>query len=214
SPNLATLVTLNIMLCPRMAANPTAVIPPGKADLQSGPSAHDPLRTLFASLICGKTTGMSITINYASTRGEVLRWYGQMWRQRLWKTHLSMFAAFAISASLMLFGGFPGTLAGLIEVVAIGLVPVVGFALFPVLMFKPQPRTLIVGDDGIKTSIGQREGTVAWGEISSIKSDGDALIIQRKNLNSFIVPARAFETKDARMEFCNFVETRVSPKGS
>jgi hypothetical protein len=137
-----------------------------------------------------------------------------MWRQRLWKTHLSFFAAIAIAASLILFGGLPSSLAEIAEVVGIGLVPIVGFALFPMIMFKPQRRTLTVDEDGIRSSIGHREGTVAWSDISSIKSEEDSLIIQRSNLNSFIVPARAFETSDARREFCNFVESKVSAKGS
>ena len=161
-----------------------------------------------------QNTRMSITISYASRRGEVLRWYWQMWRQRLWRTHLSVFLATAAAASMLLFRGFPSTSSEIIEVGGIGLVPIAGFALFPMIKFKPERRTLTVDDEGIVTLIGEREGTVAWNEISLIKSDGDSLVIQRSNLNSFIVPARAFETSDARSEFYNFVHSRVPAPSS
>jgi hypothetical protein len=115
---------------------------------------------------------------------------------------------------LILFNGHPGSSLEIVEIVGIGLVPVAAFALFPMVMFKPQLRTLMVDEDGITTSIGRHSGTVDWGQISSVENDGDSLIIQRSNLNSFIVPARAFETSDAKSEFCEFIEARARANDS
>jgi len=81
--------------------------------------------------------------------------------------------------------------------------------LFPMVAFKPATRSLTVDDVGIETMIGQRHSTIAWEEFANIQENGDVLIIQRRNLNAFIIPARAFASAKARQQFRDFVMVRV-----
>lgn len=152
---------------------------------------------------------MSISINYASQRNEVWQWYWRTWRRSLWKTHFSIFIAVVVVASLGIFGGVPTGWTGLALVGAIGILPLAGFVLFPMLKFKPEVRTLAVDGEGIATTIGKRSATIPWAEIADVREDGDALIIQRRNLNAFIVPARAFRSAEAKLQFRDFVKAKV-----
>ena len=87
---------------------------------------------------------MSISISYASQRGEIWRWYWRTWRRSLWKIHCAVFAATASSASFEFFGGPPKGWPGFVLIGLIGVLPLAGFVLFPMLMFKPEVRTLTV----------------------------------------------------------------------
>ncbi|WP_395334997.1 YcxB family protein [Novosphingobium sp. BL-8H] len=152
---------------------------------------------------------MGKTVKYVSRRSEVMGWYWRMWRRQLWKTHLFVFMAVVISASFSIFDRAPSTLLELLWVAGIGLVPIAGFALFPLVKFKPQERTLVVDEAGLKTSIGKISKNVSWEEIASADMAGDNLIIENRNLNALIVPKRAFETPEAQKDFADFVLARV-----
>ena len=155
---------------------------------------------------------MTISISYASQRKEVWQWYWRMWRLRLWKTHLGVFVAVAIASSLFIFDGVPVGLNGLILVWAIAFLPLSAFVAFPMLMFKPETRTLSTSSSGIATTIGKRSGNIPWTDIIDVREDGDALVIQRRNLNAFIVPSRAFKNAAAKCEFADFVNAMILAK--
>lgn len=153
--------------------------------------------------------GMSISVTYASMRREVMAHYWNLWRQRLWKVHAAVFVATATLGSLAMFGGWPANVAQLAITFLLGILPLLLLALYPMLLFKPQTRVMTVDDEGIATTIGNRSQVLAWDEIANVKSRSDSLIIQRHNLNAFIVPARAFETSADRASFEDFVRNRV-----
>jgi hypothetical protein len=125
-----------------------------------------------------------------------------------------VFGVVIIGASIILFDGLPRTPLAILVVVGIGLIPVMVFALFPMLKFKPQVRVLTLDESGIATSIGHHNATIPWNEVVDVRDDGEALVIQRRNLNAFIVPARAFETSEAREQFSEFVQARFAKNGS
>ena len=157
---------------------------------------------------------MTISISYASQRKEVWQWYWRMWRRRLWKTHLIVLVAVAIASSLFIFDGMPVGLNGLFLVWAIAVLPLAAFVAFPMLMFKPETRTLSISSAGIATTIGNRSGNIPWIDIIDVREDGDALMIQRRNLNAFIVPTRAFKTTADKGEFADFVNAMILAKHS
>lgn len=154
---------------------------------------------------------MSISVQYASTRREVWGFYRRLWKQRLWKIHSVIFVGAAISASFAIFGGWPRNAREYLVVGLIGVASPTLFALYPMFMFKPQTRVLTVDEDGIVTTIGKLNGSIAWSEIASVRNNDDgALVIQRRNLNAFIVPRRAFNSPEARSSFEDFVRTHVA----
>ena len=152
---------------------------------------------------------MSFTVSYASKRGEVWRHYRRLWAQRLWKLHVLIFIATAIAASVILYGRMPDSAARILTVIAISVAPLLIFALYPMLLFKPQRRTLTVDGRGISTMIGKHNQALGWNEIASVRKEEDAVFIQRRNLNAFIIPARAFETPEAMAAFDAFVRAQL-----
>ena len=50
---------------------------------------------------------------------------------------------------------------------------------------------------------------IPWDEIREVREHGDSLVIQRRNLNAFIVPARAFESQEAKLQFRDFICAKV-----
>jgi len=115
---------------------------------------------------------------------------------------------------MLIYGGLPKGAPALAIVAAVSVLPLIGLALFPMWKFKPQVRTLQVDERGIDTTIGQLSASVPWNDIVDVQEDGDSLVIQRRNLNAFIVPARAFPTNEARSEFQDFVLTMARGGGS
>ena len=136
------------------------------------------------------TVGMSISVQYSSTRREVWSDYSRMWRERLWKLHFFVFGATSIFASFWIFGGWPNDIPQVGSALLMGLVPLLLLAIYPMMMFKPQRRLLTVTSDGISTTIGKHNKKLDWAEIADVRNSDDALIIQNRNLNAFIVPAR------------------------
>jgi len=170
-------------------------------------------RMLSRANRCCIIRGMSLSVTYSSMRREVMRLYWVIWRQRLWKMHIAIFVAALTLLSLAMFGGWPAGVAQLATVFLLGLAPILLLALYPVLVFKPHTRILTVDDKGIATTIGKRSQVLAWEDIADVKNCGDSLIIQRRNLNAFIVPVRAFETNEARSSFETFVRSRMRANG-
>jgi hypothetical protein len=152
---------------------------------------------------------MSITVRYSSTRREVWGVYRQLWKRRLWKIHVFIFVAVIVFGSFGTFGRLPRDAAEFVAVAVTALIPIALLALYPMLMFKPQQRVLTVGEEGIATKIGRHNKLVAWAEIANVRDEGKALVIQGRNLNAFIVPARAFDSPDERLSFEEFVKAHA-----
>lgn len=148
---------------------------------------------------------MPITVEYASRRSEVWTLYWWMWRRGLWRSHLIAFVAVGAVVSLVAYHGIPPTRSGWIAVVAAALVLPALWVAYPQLRFKPQKRTLTISESGITTRIGHRSGTAAWDDLKVMRLK-DAVILQRKRGNAFIVPARAFATPEAAQAFAREAE--------
>jgi hypothetical protein len=73
-------------------------------------------------------------------------------------------------------------------------------------MFKPQERTLIVDNDGVRTTIGKQSGSKSWREISSISEEQGTIVLSSRKMNALIVPPRAFGSEEARADFLDFVK--------
>jgi hypothetical protein len=124
--------------------------------------------------------------------------------------HLVIFVTIGVFASFATFGHWPHDAAELFAVIGMALIPIALLASYPMLMFKPQTRVLTVDDDGIVTTIGRHKNkSVAWAEIAEVRDNGEALVIQRRNLNAFIVPARAFGSPDEKRSFEEFVRAHA-----
>ena len=153
---------------------------------------------------------MSITVHYSSTRGEIWRFYRQLWKERLWKSHLAIFVTIIVFGSFGAFGRLPRDVSELVIMSLIAVIPIALLAFYPMLMFKPQRRTLTVDECGITTTIGRHQNkSVAWAEISEVQGHGDALVIQRRNLNAFIVPGRAFSSLEEKRSFEELVRANA-----
>lgn len=155
---------------------------------------------------------MSITVQYSSTRREISGFYWRLWRKRLWKMHLAIFACVVIFGSFATFGRLPSNAFEAVAITVTALITVALLALFPMLMFKRQTRILRVDHDGIVTSIGRHNKSIVWADIANVEDNGEALVIQRRNLNAFIVPARAFSTPDERLSFAEFVRSHAQER--
>jgi hypothetical protein len=141
------------------------------------------------------------TVTYFSRRDEVWKRYWKLWRARLWKLHLLIFLALAVLSDLLLFGGTPSSLEDWLVVGIVALAPLGMLIVHPQLRFKPQRRVLTIDDAGIATTLGERSGQVGWDEIAAIRDEGNLLVIERYNLNAFIIPRRAFSSDHERVEF-------------
>jgi hypothetical protein len=148
-----------------------------------------------------------ITIQYAITRKELWRWYWWMWLRQLIVIHL--YVAWQLYSEID--GLYKKGIAHGIEPILIGcgimLCYLALMIAFPQIMYKSQMRTLTVSDKGIYTTIGKKKGDIAWDKVSRIDNEVGYIAIVRKNLNSFIIPDRAFETQEKRSEFLSAVDT-------
>jgi hypothetical protein len=91
------------------------------------------------------------------------------------------------------------------DVIIVGVLWAVAFLTFlPVflaLTAKTQERVLELTPAGIRTSIGELHGTVAWSSIAFIHDIGRFVVIGGKNMNVFLVPSRAFPDAAAQEQF-------------
>ena len=152
----------------------------------------------------------AVTIEYASRRGEIWTWYWKAWRQRLWKSHLRIFAIVAGLAYLFLSYPSPPAFATLAIPAAIGALPVILLILYPQLRFKPQTRTVTIGTSGITTVVGRKSGRISWKNIRSVNEDRGYVVVQGSSGNAFIIPPRAFETPETRAGFVATMMERVA----
>ncbi len=148
-------------------------------------------------------------IEYHSRRSEVAAayWFTWLhsWRMRFFQVVIAV-AVFFWSTSLLRSPNrtFGSTVlpAALITVGVLALLP-----LYPQLRFKSQLRRLTIDANGIHTTIGSLQGDVPWQRVASITTVGDRTYVLGTNLNTFIIPARAFVSPDQRDEFIRSAET-------
>ncbi|MGO9512924.1 MAG: YcxB family protein [Steroidobacteraceae bacterium] len=144
-------------------------------------------------------------VKYASTRGEIWRWYWCAWaRPRgLWRFHVIVGLLFAIALT------GPGTsrsyrLAYCLAVaLASSVAGVAVLCLWPRIRFKAAPRSLTIDENGLKTTIGQISGSRRWSDVRSVVETDSAIVITGTNGNVLIVPSRAFATERERLAFYN-----------
>ncbi len=117
-----------------------------------------------------------------------------------------------LAAMFALYDDWPKEATEWTTVVLIGLLPLAFFVSFPMLKFKPQTRTLVVNDAGIDTTIGKISGTIPWDDILEAREGEGQIIIQRNNMNAFIIPERAFDTAEAQAEFRSFIQEMIPAK--
>jgi hypothetical protein len=143
------------------------------------------------------------TVQYASTRAEIWRWYWRAWARPkgLWRYHVLVSLLSAIGTTAIekerAFDADRFVLMFLITM----LVCVVVLPLWPQIRFKSAVRTMTIDDKGFETVIGRFSGARAWKEVRSVEQSDGAIIITGINNNGFIVPSRAFASERERLEF-------------
>lgn len=145
----------------------------------------------------------SYTLKYATTRGEIWRWYWRAWARPagLWRHHVAFGVVTTVAAASK--SGFATRVwlpAALIGFAAI-LCCLVLFPLWPQIRFKRQVRTLELDESGYRTSIGRISGARRWSEIRSVNDDGDAVIITTRKGSAMLIPRRAFGQGIDRQQF-------------
>ena len=148
---------------------------------------------------------MEFTLRYSSSRIEVMRLYGRLWRARLWRTHLVILVGATLGVGSALSIGHGGLAPWALGALA-GLLGIAAMAAWPLLAFRPRERLLVVDANGLSTAIGSRSGALGWGDIDAIDESADCIHIVRKNLNTFVVPRRAFESDGRRDEFLRAIQ--------
>lgn len=142
-----------------------------------------------------------ITLRYRSKRREVWGFYWWCWRQPkgLWRIHLAtMGAVFAI---VFLMVGLGDPTRGLVLAASAAFAAVAWMPLTPLMFFKSQERTLVVGAEGLITTIGHGGGKQRWSDVMTILDRGDTIALVGKSLNGFVIPRRAFAETAKRAAF-------------
>ncbi|HVY86115.1 MAG TPA: YcxB family protein [Caulobacterales bacterium] len=149
---------------------------------------------------------MARTIEYASTRGEIWRWYWRSWRRGLWVTHAVVFCWVSGVVLLLLWSTDLLRPMNVVLALVAGIASIAWMPLFPMIQFKPQTRTLTVDERGISTTIGAKSGVRKWDEIRSVADEEGAIVVVVKTKNAFIIPARAFASDADRADFLNYAK--------
>ena len=142
-------------------------------------------------------------LQYSTTRSDVWRWYWRAWVKPagLWRYHVIIGVTFAaVWVSLSNSSKVDPLLFAIAAAVAIACCILV-FPLWPQLKYKPQMRTLEVDDRGYKTKIGDIQGHRTWSEIREIERREDAVVITTRQGNALLIPTRAFESAQQRIQF-------------
>jgi hypothetical protein len=126
--------------------------------------------------------------------------YWMLWKAKLWKIHVITFA-FVTCLAFLIVGERGSIVTRVLISVLAGAASILYYALFPLVSFKGDQRVLIANATGIQTTIGRKSGEITWAEVKSIEAIGNRTHIVRKNLNTFIVPARAFSSQQEANKF-------------
>jgi len=93
-----------------------------------------------------------------------------------------------------------GTLSGraLVPYLVMGLLGAAILPILAILRTKKHERSLHIEPTGIRTTIGNMRGEVAWRQIDYVADDGRRVFITGKSTNGFVVPASAFGSTEDR----------------
>jgi hypothetical protein len=145
---------------------------------------------------------MSHTLQYASSRAEIWRFYWRAWARPkgLWIHHVFIGLCVALlTASAQPFDMKTFGLRWAIATFAcLALLP-----LWPQLRYKSAVRSLTVDTSGYQTTIGKRSGSGSWSEIDRIEDMGKDILMVGKNGNAMVIPERAFRSTEERAAFLN-----------
>jgi hypothetical protein len=143
------------------------------------------------------------TVNYASERSEIWRWYWRAWLRPagLWRFHVMYGLMFAFIFTVLLEPGAfrPGRFLGAAVIATIACVALL--PLWPQIRFKPAMRSLTINAEGLTTSVGNISGSRLWKDVRTIEQIDGTIAITGNNKNAFIVPARAFANDREREDF-------------
>ena len=145
-----------------------------------------------------------MTVQYSSSRRDVASWYWYSLRHNPKHFAAWLVSLLAIGVFVFLSERQSGSTSSL-RAIGISLIWVLVcaalFALYPQLRFKPQVRTLTITPDAISTTINARSKTYPWSDVASVLERGDHVYIGFRNVNAFVVPARAFASPESQKEF-------------
>lgn len=136
----------------------------------------------------------SYTVNYASRRSEVWRWYWRAWAKPkgLWRVHV----LFGVTCGLVFTVLRDPKFFDLGVFFTAAAVSTVGFIillpLWPQIRFKSAVRSLTINATGLRTSIGKISAARQWNEVQSVDDANGAVVVSGKNKSAFIIPSRAF----------------------
>jgi hypothetical protein len=143
------------------------------------------------------------TVRYASTRGEMWRWYWRAWARPkgVWRYHIliSLLSSIGVTVLEKQSTFDAGHFFFIFVVTMLGCV--VLLPMWAQIRFKPSVRTLKIDEKGIETVIGRRSGFRGWKDVRSVEESDGTVVITGINNNAFIVPSRAFASEQARLEF-------------
>jgi hypothetical protein len=143
------------------------------------------------------------TVNYASRRSEIWRWYWRAWKRPagLWRNHVIFGLAFALLFTVVLRPG-PFSLSYFLTAALVGTgTCLILLPLWPQLRFKSALRTLTISAEGVVTAVGSISGSRPWKDIRSIEESNGTIVITSINMNALIVPERAFSNINERKQF-------------
>ena len=145
-----------------------------------------------------------ITLRYALTRGEILRFFllGLRRSPRMLGT--------VIIYSAILGLVYPATSGALFRSPSVHNITadvaslIAAFCFMILLIFvrgKTDVRTLKVSETGITTEIGSLKGSAPWNTIAVVDDVGKYVLIARSNGNAFFIPSRAFAGPEEQAQF-------------
>ena len=154
-----------------------------------------------------------MTIEYALSRGEVVRGYFYSWKYSATFRWQMVFVALGVG---LLSVGERWLATGTIGArdLRAGLFWAVGLLVFIpcwfALRLKPEKRILELSDSGVATVIGDRTLRVPWSGFSAVVDAKEFVIIARRNMNAFYIPTRAFVDSHERARFVESAKTSLS----
>jgi len=159
----------------------------------------------------------SITVEYALTRGEILRSYlRSIIRSPALRNRVLFYGILIGSLELILqtIRSRSLTLAGAMIAIATVVCYLLLVSLGVFLRGKTAKRTLTISRDGIYTEIGRIKANVSWNQVRSVAGTPNFVLIVRTNGNSFFVPDRAFSGAVDRALFLSEIESWRRVKNS
>ena len=147
---------------------------------------------------------LELTVEYALSRREIVRGYFYSWRYSASFRWRMMFVALAVG---LLSVGERWLVTGAVGAsdLRAGLLWAIGLFVFMPFWFalrlKREKRSLELSDGGLDTVIGDRALHVPWSALAAVVDAREFVIIARRNMNAFYIPARAFADGQERARF-------------